>query len=139
MGNFNATAHPEFRDFGTSTLRFTNGVIGKVEVDWLVPPEAAAFAETRFSFQATRGRIDLRLGRDCSGSILDVSGVHPLIPESGSIDAWTVDLLDRMCSGEPTDISQASVWQTSETSLRVSAAAWTEERTLASEVGRRTS
>lgn len=130
MGNFAAGAHPEFRDYGISTLRFENGVIGKVEVDWLIPAGGAAPAETRFGFQAIRGRIDLWLGAECSGTITTAAGITPLTPEPGSMGLWTLNLLHALCAGTPCDISQEAVWRTSETSLRASAAARAEELLL---------
>lgn len=130
MGNFASPAHPEFRDFGHATLRFRNGVIGKIESDWLVPSGAAGVVETRFSFQGTRGRIDLRIGGTCSGTIRSAAGLETLTPEPGSMDSWTIDLLHAMCAGKPCDISQDSGWRASESALQASAAARLEESLL---------
>jgi len=126
MGNFNAKAHPDFRDFGICTLRFSNGVIAKVEADWLVP-SAGGTAETRFGFQGTRGRIDIRLASDTSATIRNDKGVLALSPATGSMDDWTIGLLTALCSGDACDIDQDAVWRASETSLRASAAALAEE------------
>lgn len=127
FGNFANPEHPEFRDFGCAQMRFPDGTLAYVEVDWLIGREASTSADARIWIQGTRGKIDLHFGPTSTGRIWTGGYFEPLSPAEPSSEQWTIDLMRNLLLNRPHAIPQEEVWRASEVSLRASEAARAEE------------
>lgn len=127
MGNYSVPEHPEFRDFGCSDMRFADGTLAYIDVDWLVVPNASTSADTRIWIQGTKGKIDLFMGQQSSGQVWTDSYFEPLPPAQTTLEQWTLQLMSDVMRGQPCAIGQEDVWRASEVSLSASAAARAEE------------
>lgn len=122
--NFSQPDHPEFQDFAQGQMRFPDGTLAHLEVDWLNPASMKHFGDTRFWFQGTRGKIELRLGDEKSGYLwTNEVAQQPLTPAEIDMDAWTQQLVDDLATGQPPAIPQDEVWRTSRVTLSLFASA----------------
>lgn len=125
QGNFSQPGHPEFRDFGQAQLRFPNGVLAHVEVDWLNPVSMKYFGDTRVWLQGTEGKIELRMGDEVSATIwTPTAAAQPLdVSAYQSVDHWDEQLIRDLMEGNPTSITQDEVWRASKVTLLADASA----------------
>ncbi len=128
FGNFANADHPDFRDLGQCSLRFPNGELADVEVDWFIAAAHAHYSDMRLWIQGTFGRIDVHLGRTEHATICTRDASEPLQPAPMDLEQWTRELLIALCDDAPAALSQEDVWRASEVSLRASDAARAEER-----------
>lgn len=122
--NLSQPEHPEFQDFAQAQFEFPSGALGHIEVDWLNPASFNNFGDTRFWFQGTEGKIELRLGDEVSGYLWtnDVAG-EALKPNEVDMQAWDRKLLTDLAAGKTGEIPQEDVWRTSRVTLAAFASA----------------
>jgi predicted dehydrogenase len=111
--------HKTFQDFAQAQIRFPNGVLGHLEVDWLNPESMEYFGDTRLWMQGTKGKIEIRIGDVVEARIwthqeadkpLDTSGIQ-------SLEEWDAQLIGDLINDRPCVIPQADVWRGSRVTL----------------------
>jgi predicted dehydrogenase len=116
--NLGNSQHKGFQDFGHARLVYPSGALAYVEVDWLGTLNAGH--DTRFWVQGTKGKIEMRAGKEGSlriwteqldGESLDVSGLP-------TTDQWSDQLIEDLAAGRVGDVPQQAVWDASKISLQ---------------------
>lgn len=117
-GNFSQPDHPEFQDFAQGQIRFADGKLAHIEVDWLNPSSMKNFGDTRFWFQGTAGKIELRLGDEKTGYVwTNEVSQQPLEPAQIDTAAWTQQLVEDLATGRTPAIPQEDVWRATQVTL----------------------
>jgi predicted dehydrogenase len=108
--NVSQPEREEFQDFGQAQVRFDDGSLGHYEVDWLNPDSIEHFGDTRFWFQGTAGKIELRLGDEVSARIWTGERVEDIEPVGEDAHAWERRLLEELCAGKQGDLSKGDAF-----------------------------
>jgi predicted dehydrogenase len=117
--NFDQPSHTGFQDFAQAQVRFSNGVLAHVEVDWLNPTSMRNFGDTRMWLQGTTGKIEIRLGDTQSAEIWTTQSAQQPLDLTGlpTITEWDNDLLAALIHDTKMPITQDEIWETSRLSL----------------------
>ena len=110
--------HPEFQDFGQARIRFSNGVLANIEVDWLTADSMKTYGDARLWLQGTKGKIEVTMGDQVSAKIWtdEAAGADLDLPTSKG-DAWTVHLIEDLAAGHDCAILQHEVWRPARAAL----------------------
>lgn len=113
--------YPEFQDFALAMLRFPGGLLGSIELDWLNPTCMKNFGDTRFWFQGTGGKIEIRLGDERAAMLWDDSTCGQPLDLTGfpDCDAWTRKLMLDLAHGRPCGIEPRETWDATRLTLRL--------------------
>ncbi len=117
--NIDQPTHKGFQDFAQAQVRFSNGVMGHVEVDWLNPVSMRNFGDTRMWIQGTTGKIEIRLGDTQSAEIWTSETAQQPLDLTGmpTITEWDDALLSALLHDGKMPITQEEIWETSRLSL----------------------
>ncbi len=111
-------AHQEFQDAAQACIQFDNGVLGQVDVNWLLQ-DSAEKGEVRMSILGTEGRVEIRVGDETSGRLWNhTTAGEDLQPGNVDADAWGIALVEALAFSKPTQITQEQVFLASEVALR---------------------
>jgi predicted dehydrogenase len=125
--NIDQPSHKGFQDFAQAQVRFSNGVMAHVEVDWLNPVSMRNFGDTRMWLQGTTGKIEIRLGDSQSAEIWTTEKAQQPLDLTGipTITEWDDALLSALIHDTKMPITQEEIWETSRLSLAAFEAAET--------------
>ncbi len=117
--NFDQPNHTGFQDFAQAQVKFANGVMAHVEVDWLNPVSMRNFGDTRMWILGTTGKIEIRLGDTQSAEIWTAESAQQPLDLTGipTITEWDNDLLSALIHDTKMPITQQEIWDTSLLSL----------------------
>jgi predicted dehydrogenase len=116
--NHSQPQHPEFQDIAQAQVRFANGVLGHVEVDWINPTAMKNFGDTRIWLAGTKGKIEIRLGDETSALLWNdqVAG-QPVDQTEQTDENWLRKQMVDLAQGKQGDVPLRDVWTTSRLSL----------------------
>lgn len=117
--NFDQPSHKEFQDIAQAQIRFDNGVLGHVEVDWINPTAMKNFGDTRVWLAGTKGKIEIRMGDEKSVLLYNDQVAGEKLDESAFVadEAWDQKLMLELAAGRQGVVSLSDIWTTSRLSL----------------------
>ena len=115
--NYDQPSHAEFQDLAQAQVRFQNGVMGHVEVDWLNPTAMKNFGDSRIWLAGTKGKIEIRAGDTQSIQLWNDQVAGQDLPIEDSGENWLKNLMLDLAQGKQGAIPLADIWTTSRLSL----------------------